>query len=512
MWLIHRALETSADHHPHKIALIFENEATSYASLNTEANRVAHGLLAAGIGKGDSVAFLGANSREFLATHYGTAKAGAVFVPLNSASPPPEIRHYLDDARPRALVIGKSHLEHGSKLRDYFKDLAVCVAVGREGIDGATPYEAWLAKQRDANPDARVRPDDDYLMLYTGGTTGRPKGVVSTHGARAATSLEAAVDYHVTHADVGIHATPFFHAGTLNLGLHTKIMMGCTIVTFERFVPDRFVDAISRYGVTYLSGVPTLYSRLLTYAEQQGSSLRSVRKALYGASIMPEDVQRRALELWPGVDFFQGYGSTEAGQVSVLRPADHFTDKQARTGIPLTMVRLRVVGTDGTPVAAGEIGELLVDSSQIMRRYHNQPQLTAEVLAGGWYRTRDAATIDEDGYMTIVGRIDDMIVTGGENVFPKEVESVLMRHPAVGDALVVGIPDEDWVNAVSALVVLRSGFEADEKVLKEFCRSHIASYKKPKHIVFAAEVPKTTIGKPDRKAVATLIAQARRAR
>ena len=250
-------------------------------------------------------------------------------------------------------------------------------------------------------------------MLYTGGTTGRHKAAVSTHAARVATAVESALDYEVTHEDVGVHATPFFHAGTLNLGLQTKIMMGCTIIGFERFSAESYLDAIDRHGITYLSGVPTLFNRVLSHPDVSRHHFRTLRKALYGASLMPEAVQQRGLEVWPGMRFFQGYGSTEAGQATVLRPADHLSARRQRTGAPMLMVELRVVDETMQDLPAGSIGELLIRSRQLMRCYHGKPELSAEVLVGGWYRTRDAAWFDEDGYMTIAGRVDDMIVKIG---------------------------------------------------------------------------------------------------
>lgn len=499
--LIHHALETSAARYPRKTALIMEEEATSYGELNAEANRIAHGLLHAGIAIGDRVAFLGVNSLEFLAAHYGAVKAGAVFAPLNFHSPVPELRLLLADAEPRALIVGASHVAHAAALAGELRNLVLCLVAGHEGFEGATPYEDYLARQSSANPDLGVQPGDDYLLLYTGGTTGAPKGVVATHAARVATAMESALDYRVHHEDVAIHVTPFFHAGTLCLGIHTKLMMGCTIVSHERFSPERYLEAIERHGISYLSGVPTLYSRLLSHPDISRYDFRSVRKALYGASAMPEAVQARGLEVWPGIQFMQGYGSTEAGQATVLRPGDHATDKRRRTGVPMLRVELRVVDPDLNAVEAGGTGELLIRSRQLFRCYRKKPALSAEVLSGGWYRTRDAAWFDEDGYVTIAGRIDDMIVTGGENVFPREVESVLLEHPAVADAAVFGVPDPDWVTAVCAAIVLKSGGAVDAASLADFCRSRLASYKKPRHILFAQDIPKTDINKPDRKAL-----------
>lgn len=508
-FLVHHSLERSAARYPGKTALIMEEVPTSYAELNAEANRIAHGLLQAGITKGDRVAFLGNNSRELLATHYGAAKIGAVFTPLNSFSPVPELRVIMEDARPRGLIVGTTHVERAAGLDEHIRELALCLACGSDGFHGSVSYDRYLAGQPESNPEIPVGADDDCVMLYTGSTTGRPKAVVSTHAARAATAVESALEYQVGHDDVGIHAAPFFHYGTLNLGIQTKLMMGCTIVCHERFSAERYLEAIDRHGITYLSGVPTLFDRVLSHPDTSRYDFRSVRKALYGASVMPDAVLARGLEIWPGIEFYQGYGSTEAGQVTVLRPADHATTKRRRTGVPMLMVDMKVVDESMHEVQAGALGELLVRSRQLFRCYHDKPELTAQVLVGGWYRTRDAAWMDEDGYMTIAGRLDDMIVTGGENVFPREVEDVLLQHPAVVDAAVFGVPDAEWVNAVCAAIVVRPGASASPEELIELCRSQLASYKKPRHIIFAPEIPKTVIGKPDRKALATLFTRSR---
>ena len=500
-FLVHHALERSAERYPRKIALIIEDCSTSFAELNAEANRVAHGLLSSGITKGDRVAFLGNNSREFLATHYGAAKIGAIFTPLNSFATVPELRGLIDDARPKCLIVGKSHLQRVAELGERSRELALCLACGSEGFDGAVPYERHLAAQSEWNPRQAVDADDECLMLYTGGTTGRPKAAASTHAARMATAIESALEYNVAHEDVGIHATPFFHAGTLNLGIHTKLMMGCTIVCYERFDADRYLDAIGRYGISYLSGVPTLFNRLLSHPEVSRFRFGSVRKALYGASAIPGSVQAKVAERWPGIELYQGYGSTEAGQVTVLRPADHASPKRSCTGVPMLMVDIKVVDENLDEVAAGVQGELLVRSRQLFSRYHDKPELTREVLVNGWYRTRDVAWMDEDGYMSISGRIDDMIVTGGENVFPREVEDVLLQHPAVADTAVFGVSDPDWVNAVCAAIVLAPGQWVSAEALQDFCRSRLTSYKKPRHVVFTTEIPKTVIGKPDRRAL-----------
>jgi fatty-acyl-CoA synthase len=498
--LIHQALESSAARFGRKPAVIIEDRPVCFAELNSMANQVAHGLRRSGVQKGERVAFLGANSVEFLAVHYGAAKAGAVFVPLNSLSPVPELKLLIEDARPRALIVGKSHAGFADALSSAWRDMRLCVIAGADGVDGSTPWSQWISGQADSNPLLAIAPADDYLLLYTGGTSGRPKAAVSTHAARHATSLACALEYEVSHEDVGIHCTPFFHAGTLSLGLHTKLMMGATSVAYERFSPDRYLDAVSRHNVSYLSGVPTLYQKLISDGQMPARSLSSVRKALYGGSSMPEPVQSALRAYLPGIRLFQGYGSTEAGQVSVLRPTDHLTARSTATGRALLGVELRVVDSElqDVPMHAG--GELLVRSPQLMRAYHAKPELSAEkLMAGGWYRTGDVASVDEEGYVRIAGRVDDMIVTGGENVFPAEVEAALQSHPAVFSATVFDVPHPTWVSAVCAAVVLQRGCTATEPELIEHCRAQLAPYKKPKHILFVDEVPKTPIGKPDRR-------------
>jgi fatty-acyl-CoA synthase len=332
---------------------------------------------------------------------------------------------------------------------------------------------------------------------------------VSSHAARHATSVACALEYEVSHEDVGIHCTPFFHAGTLSLGLHTKVLMGATTVAYERFSPERYLEAVSRHGVTYLSGVPTLYQKLVADGRMAGRVLSSVRKAVYGGSSMPEPVQAGLRECLPSIRLFQGYGSTEAGQVTVLRPADHLTGRSSATGRALLGVELRIADPELRDVPAGEAGEVLVRSPQLMRSYHAKPELSREKLvAHGWYRTGDIASIDGDGYMRVAGRVDDMIVTGGENVFPAEVEAALQGHPAVAAATVFDVPDPTWVSAVCAAVVLHGGRTAGAAELIEHCRTQLAPYKKPKHILFVDEVPKTAVGKPDRRTLRSLFGAA----
>ncbi|MFI5952322.1 long-chain-fatty-acid--CoA ligase [Cryptosporangium sp. NPDC051539] len=472
---------------PHASAVVTTTATTTYAELDREAGRVANALRDAGVAAGDRVAYLGENSAPFLATLYGASKAGAIPTALNFRLAPPEVEYILRDAEPAALVLGAGH-EH---LATVARDAGVGCVVTAES------YGPWTEAASDVDPGYARDPGDTALMFYTSGTTGRPKGIELT-GANLGQAV-AAMHYllELDTTSVALAPVPFFHVSGLGLALVAAIN-GASLLLRNPASPADLCRILQDHRVSHAVAVPTVIQFLVGLPEARAGDWSALKYLVYGASPMPEPVLREATEVF-GCKFLQSYGLTEStGGVTMLSPDDHRTALRLRSvGRPMPNVPVRVVDPDTlADLPPGERGEVLIGGGHVMRRYWRNPEATAAAITpDGWLRTGDGGSFDAEGYLYLHDRLKDMIVSGGENVYPAEVESVLTGHPAVAHVAVIGVASERWGETPLAVVVPVAGRTVGERELIAWARERMAHYKCPTVVVTVDALPLTASGK-----------------
>jgi acyl-CoA synthetase (AMP-forming)/AMP-acid ligase II len=476
-------------------------ESLTFAEVDAAANRMAHVLAGLGIGRGSPVGLLVDNGLWSIPVDFACLKAGAVRVPLNARLAADEQARMLTATGVGTLVFGPALAERAADLAGRVEGLRL-VGLGSSPDVEAPDLLAAMAQASAADPALPAEPDDPVLVLYTSGTTGALKAVVHTQASYAAICANILANLISPGRDsVMLHAASLIHAsGTFVLPYW---MRGGAAAVLPSFDPGSYLDSLTRYRATEINLVPTMLGMLLSSGAAERADVSSLRTAVYGASPMPRPVLEQTLDLW-GPRLVQYYGQTEAPlAITVLDAADHTDPSLAGScGQPAVDAEVLVTGADGTPLAAGEVGELRVRAPFAMAGYHGAPDLTAETVdADRWVRTRDLARFDDRGYLSLVDRTSDMIITGGYNVYPREVEDALMAHPAVAGAAVVGAPDPTWVEAVTAFVTLRPGAEVSGSELQDAVRSVLAGYKVPKSVHVVDALPLSPVGKVLRRAL-----------
>ncbi|OJZ69668.1 long-chain fatty acid--CoA ligase [Mycobacterium paraffinicum] len=484
-------VERHATQRPDAIAIRFGERQWSWADWAARIRRIAGALRAAGVRRGQSVAFLDKNHPACLEVLFAAASIGAVTTVVNWRVMGDELVHVLDDSGARLLFVG-------AELRAA-AEAAAARAPGVERIVVVDDeYESLLAAAPPIERDTEVHESETALVIYSSGTTGRPKGVLLSQRALVNHAANLAPAFPFDDGDANLVAMPLFHVGGIGYALFGIRAGVPTIMTRE---PDAAaLTAAVRAGATHAFFVPPVIARFLDAGESAHGTIAGLRYIVYGAAPMPLPLLHRALTTWPDTRFVQVYGQTElCGAVTALSDDDHRDSTrphlQLAAGKAVLGTEIRVVDPEtGAPVAAGEAGEIWVRSNQNMTGYLNLPQATAETITDeDWVRTGDVGRLDADGYVYIEDRLKDMIITGGENVYGPEVESVLVEHPAITDAAVIGVPDDFWGESVKAIVVADGEVDAQEVI--DFCRQHLAGYKCPRTVDFVASLPRNASGK-----------------
>ncbi|HEY2489952.1 MAG TPA: long-chain fatty acid--CoA ligase [Streptosporangiaceae bacterium] len=485
-------LERTATAHPDREAIRMDDLVLSYGQLRDAAGQAASLLASLGVQRGDRVGLMLPNVPAFPIAFYGAVAAGAVVVPMNPLLKSREVAYYLGDSG--ASVIFAWHAAAGEAAKGAADAGAQVVTVDDPGLSaslaGLSPVSTWV--------DAAD--DDDAVILYTSGTTGRPKGAQLTHAglARNAT-LTAQTLLHSSADDVVMGCLPLFHVFGLTCGLNASVVGGGTLTLLPRFDAGKALQIIERDKVTIFEGVPTMYSAMLHHQADPRPDTSSLRLCISGGAAMPVEVLRN-FEQQFGCIILEGYGLSETSPVASFNHPDKVR-KPGSVGTPVEGVEMRLVGADGADVPDGEVGEIAIRGHNVMKGYWGKPEATAEAIPDGWFRTGDIGRCDEDGYYYIVDRKKEMIIRGGFNVYPREIEEVLHEHPAVAEVAVVGIPHPEFGEDVGAAVALKPGASATPEELRAFAKERVAAYKYPRHVWLVDELPKGPTGKILRREV-----------
>ncbi|GLY92545.1 acyl-CoA synthetase [Actinoallomurus iriomotensis] len=492
-----QGLHRSVQQTPEATMTICGGRRRTYREVAERVARLASAIRELGVREGDRVAMLGLNSDRYHEYLLAVPWANAVLNPVNIRWSPAEIAYSLKDSTTRVLFVDDAFSRMLPAIKEAWPGLATVIHAGDGPLpEGAVSYEELIAAH-DPVEDARRGGDELAGLFYTGGTTGFPKGVMLSH-ANLLTSAYgiAASGFAFQPRGTYLHAAPMFHLADL-MAWNAEILHGGRHVFVPSFEPVAVMEAIEQHAVTDALLVPTMVQMLIDHPELSEHDLTSFRAVFYGASPMPQPVLERAMKVLPNAQFTQGYGMTELSPVAtLLSPADHERPHLLRAaGRAAPCVEVRVVAPDGTEVPRGTVGEVVVRGGNVMLGYWNRPEETGAAVRNGWMHTGDGAYMDDEGYIYIVDRIKDMIVTGGENVYSAEVENAVAQHPAVAACAVIGVPDPAWGERVHAVVVLKPGAEATSEEIREHAKTRIAGYKCPRSVDFVQTLPLSGAGK-----------------
>lgn len=479
------------------VAQIFQDRSTTYHDLDRHTNQVAQGLIACGLHPQARIGYLGKNSDYFFELLFGAAKARYVLVGINWRLAPAEISYILNDAECEVLVVSAEHYALLPSLRAACPGLKAVLGIDGEPVDFVR-FDVWRDRQAAHDPALPSQPDDDVVQLYTSGTTGYPKGVQISNANYLSlwrVSQDAGwADYAL--GDVSLLCMPVFHIAGTNTGVLT-LAQGGTSVIMKEVDPALILEFVPKYRVNHLFVVPAVILFMLQHPLSVTCDFSSLKRLAYGASPIAEELLRKAKALFK-CPFVQLYGLTETVGGGAYLPDeahDPARGKLRACGLPYPGIEIRILDDAGASLPPGEVGEIAIKSGVVMKGYWNKPEATAKAIIDGWFRTGDAGYFDDDGYLYIHDRVKDMIVSGGENIYPAEVENAIFGHPAVADVAVIGVPDDKWGEAVKAIVVLKPGASAAAEDIVTFARSRIAGYKVPKTVDFALTLPRNPSGK-----------------
>ena len=503
-WLnLGQTVKVRAKTHPGRICFEDENRSFTYEQTNKRVNILANRFVEMGLQQQDRVAVLMENSIEMAELFIASAKAGIVIVPINFRLAGPEIEYILTDSGAGAVIADDEFAPEIDGVRNSLAviDPSRFIVKGVE-LPGWTPLDRLLENGDEAEPAADVRPSDTWIHIYTSGTTGKPKGVIRSHKSHIAFYLINAVEFGFSESDKCMNVMPLCHINsTFYTFTFTYIGGSAYIHPARSFRPEQILEIIERHKITFISLIPTHYNLILNLPEEKRNrDVSSIKKLLCSSAPARKQTKVEVMEFFSGVELYEAYGSTEAGIVTILKPEDQLR-KLGSIGHEVAGADLvKLLDDEGAAVEPGQVGELYSRGPMLFDGYYNLPEKTSQSFRGGWFSAGDMAVMDEDGFYTIVDRKDNMIITGGENVYPSEVEEAVAAHDAVFDCACVGVPDDKWGEKVVAVVTLKSAGSGDSVSgddIREFCRNKIAGYKIPKQVFFITEeeMPRTPTGK-----------------
>jgi long-chain acyl-CoA synthetase len=502
MYTLADIIRNSALNFPESEAVVFEGSRLTFRELDDRSSALANSLADMGYKKGDRVAVLAENTHKYLEIYFAVSKLGMSVTPLNFRLSDDELDYIVNDSESTGLLVGDGYEERVLALKDKLGLIKNWIALDNS-VEGLKSYEELIASASNTDPDVEVDEDEMVVLMYTGGTTGLPKGVMMSNRNLMTALISVNLEFCFNETDTTCYVLPLFHVSFwAAFGL---LMVGGKVVINKKPDMNEIMQLIQDEKCTHINSVPTIYGWILMLTDVSAYDTSSLRKITYAGSPFPPEVLKNCIKAF-GDKFSQAYGMTEALGATVLREVDHHLEGEKSklllsTGKAIKCARIGVVGENDQFLPPGEIGEIVLKGKHVMMGYWKKPDVTAEVMRNGWYHTGDMGYMDENKYLFLVDRKADMIVTGGENVYPKETEDALYEHNAVQECAVVSAPDAKWGERVQAAVVLKQGESVTEQELIDHCKERLAGYKCPKAVEFWEEIPKTPIGKIIRKDV-----------
>jgi acyl-CoA synthetase (AMP-forming)/AMP-acid ligase II len=499
--LLGESLARNARKFPDKEALIYGDTRLTYKQFNARVNQLAHAFLALGLKKGSKAAILSFNCNQFMETYFALGKIGAVAAPLNFRLHPDELTWITNHSDAEAFIIGEPFVETVRGIQKNLPQVKHYISITDKPVEGMLHFDSWMSKYPDEEPLILIDEDDPLFIMYTAGTTGRPKGAVITHkneivmwmlGTAFTLSepgLTDANDY------VLFGAPPIFHLASFGI-CQFMFYLGATVVLpTEVFNPAYIMETIEKEQINVILMVPAMSIFLLMLPDLDKYDTSSLKIWVSGAAILPTEVRKNIKQVFPNVRIFDLFGQTEMSPlVSGLRPSES-EGRETSVGKPIPFIEVRIVDDNDNDVPVGEVGEAIYRGPTVMPEYYKNPEATAEAMRNGWFHGGDLVRQDEEGYIYIVDRKKDMIISGGENIYPAEIEEVLYQNPKVLECAVIGVSDEEWGEAIKAVVVCKEGQEMTGEEVIEYCKQHLASYKKPKSVDFIDALPRNPAGK-----------------
>jgi acyl-CoA synthetase (AMP-forming)/AMP-acid ligase II len=494
---------------PDRDCIVFDGKRWTYGQIAERSSRLANGLVRFGVKKGDRIGILQVNCNQYIETYFAAAKLGAIFVPLNFRAKADELAYMISNSETKVLFVGSRYLDMIKGMLPQLPSVKECRAIDPES---SPSYEDLVGSSSPEEVACEIGDEDITILMYTSGTTGRPKGVPLRHNAFVTYVLENVEPANPEIEERNLLTVPLYHVAGIQ-AMMAAIYGGRTLVLMRQFEVKEWLKTIDREQATRAMLVPTMLKRVIDDPEFAQHNLSSLKVITYGAAPMPFEVIHKAIQVLPWVRFINAFGQTEtASTITTLGPEDHRIEgteeeKQKKLkrltssiGKPLPDVEVKIVDEEGNALPAGQVGEILAKGPRIMTGYWRDEQKTSQVMIkDGWLRTNDMGWMDEDGYIYLAGRGDDMIIRGGENISPEEVEDVLRSYPKVDEAAVIGVPDTEWGQQPRAIVVLKSGETATPDEIMEHCRSRLAGFKRPRSVVFIEALPRNPMGKVLRK-------------
>lgn len=489
-----KILTLTAHKFPNRVALICEEKRMTYQEYEDRVNRLANGLLCLGLKKGDRVAVLLFNSIPMVEILFACAKTGGVFTPINFRFTAEEVFYILDHSDARFFVYEEEFSGLVEKIRPRLSKVEFFISIG-EPAPLALNYETFLKGSPAQEPEVSLSERDECQLMYTSGTTGRPKGAILTHENLLWNLFNTILGREEKEGEISMVIGPLYHTAALNNHFLTRVAMAGTSILIKHFDPEKVMELIGKERVTVISGAPAAYHLMLSLPERHYDT-SSITKCTTGASILPNETKERLLKFFPNLTgIYDVYGCTEATpSIAILKAKDSMKKKEC-VGQAVPFLEVRIVNERDQDLPIGEVGEIICRGPNVMKGYYKDEEATREAIRGGWLHTGDLGRMDEEGFIYIVDRKKDMIVSGGENIYPREIEEVLYSHPKIEEAAIIGIPDSLWGESVRAVIVLKKGETMTEEEVIEYCKRHLASYKKPKSVEFVESLPRNPSGK-----------------
>lgn len=489
--LLGEILRRNALMSPDKEALIFEDKKLTYKEFNSRVNSLSNALIDLGVKKSTKVSAMLFNCYQQCEAFFAVAKAGAVSVPINFRLREKELEYLLNHSDTEFFILGEEFIN----TFDYKKTRKIkkYICLGEKIPENMVDYEDLIKNYPDHEPLIEIVDDDPAFIMYTSGTTGKPKGAVLTHKNQIMSGInllyEIGMSTSTTENEKVLLVAPIFHEAALS-GLITAVFMVATIVVMKYFIPEKVLETIQKEKITVTFQAPAMSAFLLEVPNFSDYNLSSLRIYISGAAILPTETKNRILKKIPHINLFDGFGQTEMSPlVSILKPKDVLR-KVGSVGKPVTNLEVRIIDDRGNDLPHGEVGEAIYRGSTVMKEYYKDPISTKEAIIDGWFHSGDMMKFDEEGYLYVMDRKKDMIISGGENIYPVEIEDVLHSHPKITEAAVIGVFDEKWGESVKAIVVLKEGEKMSVEEVISYCAQNLASYKKPKSVDFTGELPK----------------------